>query len=178
MPLTGRFNFRRTLTGRIVLQVEEDKPVWWSRNGKTRRSYRDANVMDLAKPEMRALIDLRNKPQYGQPLSRAPEQMPQIVADRTDEIGMGRTRQVDGGSEGPISTHGALATFTSSAPKRVLSNLERAFRAARSLATHSASRANPPSEALGAERVRTPPPIIPGGERWHRVMHRRSAFRK
>ena len=64
MPLTGRFNFRRTLTGRIVLQVEEDKPLWWSSKGKTRRHYRDANVMDLANPEMRALIDLRNKPQY------------------------------------------------------------------------------------------------------------------
>jgi hypothetical protein len=37
VPLTGRFNFRRTLTGRIVVQVEEDKPVWWSRTGKTRR---------------------------------------------------------------------------------------------------------------------------------------------
>jgi hypothetical protein len=105
MPLTGRFNFRRTLTGRIVLQVEEDQSVWWSRKGKTRRRYRDANVMDLAKPEMRALIDLRNKPQYAQPLSRAPEQMPPTVADRTDEIGMGLTRQVDGGTEGRISTH-------------------------------------------------------------------------
>jgi hypothetical protein len=48
MPLTGRFNFRRAFTGRIVLQVEEDTPVWWSRNGKTRRHFRDANVMDLA----------------------------------------------------------------------------------------------------------------------------------
>ena len=101
MSLTGRFNFRRTLTGRIVLQVEEDQSVWWSRKGKTRRRYRDANVMDLAKPEMRALIDLRNKPQYTQPLSRAPEQM----TDRADEIGMGLTPQVDGGSEGRISAH-------------------------------------------------------------------------
>ena len=101
MPLTGRFNFRRTLTGRIVLQVEEDKPLWWSSKGKTRRHYRDANVMDLANPEMRALIDLRNKPQYVPPLSRAPEQM----AYRVDEIGMGLTRQVDGESEGRISTH-------------------------------------------------------------------------
>jgi hypothetical protein len=101
MPLTGRFNFRRTLTGRIVLQVEEDKPLWWSSKRKTRRHYRDANVMDLANPEMRALIDLRNKPQYVPPLSRAPEQM----ADRVDDIGMGLTPQVDGGSEGRISTH-------------------------------------------------------------------------
>ena len=57
--------------------------------------------MDLANPEMRALIDLRNKPQYVPPLSRAPEE----VADRVDEIGMGLTPQVDGGSEGRISTH-------------------------------------------------------------------------
>ena len=105
MPLTGRFNFRRNLTGRIVLQVEEDKPLWWSSKGKTRRQYRDANVMDLANPEMRAVIDLRNKPRYVQALSRAPEQMPQTVADRADEIGIGLTRQVDGGSEGRISAH-------------------------------------------------------------------------
>jgi hypothetical protein len=102
MPLTGRFNLRRTLTGRIVLQVEEDKPVWWSRQGKSRRRYRDAHVMDLAKPEMRALIDLRNKPQYVHPLSRAPEEMPR-VCDGAGEIGI--ARQDDGGSEGRISTH-------------------------------------------------------------------------
>jgi hypothetical protein len=84
-----------------VLQVEEDKPVWWSR-GKTRRSYRDANVMDLANPEMRALIDLRKKPQYLHPMSRAPEEMPR-VSDGAGEIGM--ARQVNGGSEGRISTH-------------------------------------------------------------------------
>jgi hypothetical protein len=84
-----------------VLQVEEDKPVWWSSKGKARRRYRDANVMDLANPEMRAQIDLRNKPQYVQALSRAPEQM----ADRVDDIGMGLTPQVDGGSERRISTH-------------------------------------------------------------------------
>jgi hypothetical protein len=75
--------------------------LWWSSKRKTRRHYRDANVMDLANPEMRALIDLRNKPQYVQPLSRAPEQM----ADRVDEIGMGQTPQADGESEGRISTH-------------------------------------------------------------------------
>jgi hypothetical protein len=71
------FNFRRTLTGRRA-PVEEDNPLWWSWKGKTRRRYRDANVMDLANPEMRALIDLRNKPQYVQVLSPAPEQMAQV----------------------------------------------------------------------------------------------------
>jgi hypothetical protein len=29
MPLTGGFDFRRTLGGKIVLQVEEDARVWW-----------------------------------------------------------------------------------------------------------------------------------------------------
>ena len=105
MPLTGRFNFRRTLTGRIVLQVEEDKPLWWSSKGKTRRHYRDANVMDLANPEMRALIDLRNKPQFIDPLTRAPEQVRQPVSDREDHISTALTPQVDGESEARISTH-------------------------------------------------------------------------
>jgi hypothetical protein len=105
MPLTGRFNFRRTLTGRILLQVEEDQPVWWSRNGKTRRHYRDANVMDLAKPEMRALIDLRSKPPFIDPLTRAPEQVRQPVSDREDHISTALTPQADGESEARISTH-------------------------------------------------------------------------
>jgi hypothetical protein len=56
MPLTGRFDFRRTLGGKIVLQVEEDAPVWWSWRGATRRRYRDANSMDLARPELGALL--------------------------------------------------------------------------------------------------------------------------
>ena len=105
MPLTGRFNFRRTLTGRIVLQVEEDQPVWWSRKGKTRRLYRDANVMDLAKPEMRALIDLRNKPQFVKAVSRNREPVASLQPDRTDEPVIGLTPQPDGRSEGRISTH-------------------------------------------------------------------------
>ena len=62
MPLTGRFDFRRTLGGKIVLQVEEDAPVWWSWRGATRRRYRDANSMDLARPELAALLSLRVDP--------------------------------------------------------------------------------------------------------------------
>jgi hypothetical protein len=63
MPLTGRFDFRRTLGGKIVLQVEEDAPVWWSWRGATRRRYRDANSMDLARPELGALLWLRVDPE-------------------------------------------------------------------------------------------------------------------
>ena len=62
MALTGRFNLRKTLTGRIVLQVEEEVTGFWSRMfGKTKlhRRWRDANVLDLAAPELRSLVDLR-----------------------------------------------------------------------------------------------------------------------
>jgi hypothetical protein len=64
MPLTGRFTFRRSTMGRIILQVEEEVKTSWpfSRKTPTKRRWRDANLMDLAAPEMRALIDLRHKP--------------------------------------------------------------------------------------------------------------------
>jgi hypothetical protein len=43
MRLTGRFNLRRTMTGKIVLQVEEEVKARWpfSRNGGLRRRWRD-----------------------------------------------------------------------------------------------------------------------------------------
>jgi hypothetical protein len=59
--------------------------------------------MDLAKPEMRALIDLRNKPQFMQALSsRAPEQ---AASDRSDEVGPVMMPRVDDAADGRISTH-------------------------------------------------------------------------
>ena len=67
MALTGRFNLRKTLTGRIVLQVEEEVPGFWGRmTGRTKlhRRWRDANVLDLAAPELRSLVDLRFRPRY------------------------------------------------------------------------------------------------------------------
>jgi hypothetical protein len=65
MALTGRFDFRKTLAGRLMLLVEEDVDVLWSPLGKrTRRRWRRASVMDLAAPELRPLIDLRTKPNY------------------------------------------------------------------------------------------------------------------
>jgi len=64
--LTGRFDFRKTLSGRLVLLLEEDVRVFWSpfRKRVTRRRWCKARVMDLASPEMRRLIDLRLKPTY------------------------------------------------------------------------------------------------------------------
>ncbi|WP_193557290.1 hypothetical protein [Microvirga pakistanensis] len=63
MPLTGRFNLRRTIGGKIVLQVEEEVRRLWpfSRNQLTKRRWRDATIMDLAQPELRPLMDLRYK---------------------------------------------------------------------------------------------------------------------
>ena len=63
VALTGRFNFRKTLRGKVVLQLEEDVKAAWPRK-RTKRRWRDANLMDLARPELRPLIDLRSKPNY------------------------------------------------------------------------------------------------------------------
>jgi len=65
MALTGRFNLRKSFSGRIILQVEEEvKSAWslFSREPKFRRRWRDARPMDLPAMELRALMDLRNRP--------------------------------------------------------------------------------------------------------------------
>jgi hypothetical protein len=64
MPLTGKFTFRRSLTGKLLLQVEEEVARWrpFGRPAGTKKRWRDAKQLDLAAPEMRALIDLRFKP--------------------------------------------------------------------------------------------------------------------
>jgi hypothetical protein len=66
MSLTGRFNFRKTLTGKIILQVEEDRKSMFRIFGKrqSHRRWRDATTLDLAAPELRTLIDLRQKPHF------------------------------------------------------------------------------------------------------------------
>ena len=91
MALTGRFNLRKTWTGRIVLQVEEEvASVWGRMTGKTKlnRRWRDANVLDLAAPELRSLVDLRFRPRYMpqttevavQDWPRAPRQLEAVPA--------------------------------------------------------------------------------------------------
>ena len=66
MALTGKFSFRKSLWGRIVLQVEDEVRPFWRRSkpGPLKRRWRDATLMDLAAPEMRPLIDLRFKPHF------------------------------------------------------------------------------------------------------------------
>jgi hypothetical protein len=65
MSLTGKFAFRRTLTGKIVLKVEHEVNAAWpfSRTGAPRKRWRDAKMVDLTEAEMRTLMDLRNRPQ-------------------------------------------------------------------------------------------------------------------
>ncbi len=66
MSLTGRFTFRHTFWGKIVLQVEEEvRPIWrfWQQ-GARRRRWRDATLMDLAAVELRPLMDLRSRPRF------------------------------------------------------------------------------------------------------------------
>ena len=66
MPLTGRFSLRRTIGGKIVLQVEDEvKRLWpFSRRHPTKKRWRDATLMDLTQPELRPLMDLRYKPGF------------------------------------------------------------------------------------------------------------------
>jgi hypothetical protein len=67
MALTGRFNFRKTLTGRLRLQVEYEGASLWgflTGNKTACRRWRNATVLDLAAPELRTLIDQRFHPQF------------------------------------------------------------------------------------------------------------------
>ena len=73
MPLTGKFRFRKTLWGRIVLQLEEVVKPFWSKPGALKPRWRDATLMDLAAPEMRPLIDMRFKPHLWARSSFGPE---------------------------------------------------------------------------------------------------------
>ncbi len=73
MGLTGKFKFRKTLWGKIVLQIEEEVKPFWSKSGALKRRWRDATLMDLADPQMRTLIDMRFRPHLRSQSSVAPE---------------------------------------------------------------------------------------------------------
>src|SRR5215207_9550731 len=64
MGLNGKYRFRKTLWGRIVLQIEEEVKPFWVRSKPEvlKPRWRDATLMDLAAPEMRPLIDMRFRP--------------------------------------------------------------------------------------------------------------------
>ncbi len=73
MGLTGKFDFRKTFWGKIVLRVEEEVKPLWSKPGALKRRWRDATLMDLAAPELRTLIDLRFRPSFPVQSGPAPE---------------------------------------------------------------------------------------------------------
>jgi hypothetical protein len=107
MSLTGKFAFRRSLTGKIVLKVEEEVKAPWplSRTAKSRMRWRDAHQMDLVEAELRTLMELGKRPQlvlesaYAATLAQA--------VRRRDHMGLdAKTVTVDGVIDG----HGPART--------------------------------------------------------------------
>jgi hypothetical protein len=87
MALTGRFNFKRSWFGKLMLEVEDEvKPVFWSEGKPLKRHWRRATLIDLAQPEMRPLIDLRFQWQF---MARTPLRMVEPApagASRAEEL--------------------------------------------------------------------------------------------
>ncbi|MCG7392442.1 hypothetical protein MHY87_05935 [Microvirga sp. ACRRW] len=107
MALTGRFNLRKTFTGRIVLQVEEEVQGFWGRmTGRPRlhRRWRDANVLDLAAPELRSLVDLRFRPRY-MPQGQEPAQDGQKAQRQLDAVPAQTLHYETYDENGRFSTH-------------------------------------------------------------------------
>ena len=68
MAFSGKFRFRKSSFGVLVLQVEDVRKTWWSAGEKPK--WRDAKPIDLAATEFRQLLDRGNgRPLV--PLSRA-----------------------------------------------------------------------------------------------------------
>jgi hypothetical protein len=94
--------------------VEEDAPVWWSWRGATRRRYRDANSMDLARPELAALLSPRVDPPVprGPPPLTPPEDplLDQIASPSAQALRPRSRRPVTNGlgSRGRIHTRSTL----------------------------------------------------------------------
>ncbi|MET7244814.1 hypothetical protein ABZT49_15755 [Methylobacterium sp. EM32] len=66
MAITGRFNFRKTVTGKLVLQVETERRSWWpfARAASPGHVWRDATPKDLTAVELQQLLNLRRNPGY------------------------------------------------------------------------------------------------------------------
>lgn len=60
MSLTGKFCFRRTLWGKVILCVEEEKKAWFGQAGTPRKRWRDASLIDLTDHALRGLLELRD----------------------------------------------------------------------------------------------------------------------
>ncbi|MBB3016988.1 hypothetical protein FHR70_000028 [Microvirga lupini] len=107
MALTGRFNLRKSFSGRIILQVEEEVESAWglfSRKPKFRRRWRDAKPMDLPATELRSLMDLRNRP-HSFMQAFEPTQVVRPSAHRTDPIQVTVGGSVTSGEGKPAIAH-------------------------------------------------------------------------
>ena len=57
MALTGRFWFRKTWAGKLLLLVEEKKARWFKKD-EFKLRWREAKLMDLAEVPLQPLMDL------------------------------------------------------------------------------------------------------------------------
>jgi hypothetical protein len=103
MALTGRFRYRKTPWGAIVLQLEHDRRIPWPlrRHGEFRQTWRNAKLSDLLQPEVRGILEIREFiqqfPQANHGTSRATvmrmftneaqSPRPKIVSDERDKEG-------------------------------------------------------------------------------------------
>lgn len=114
MTLTGRFNFRKSRTGKIILQVEEERrPLWsFSSRGQVRHRWRDARSLDLALPALRSLVELRDHAQESPQASFAslagwragrrwdPEMRPELLPATGPGPERDRSRRLTGAAHG------------------------------------------------------------------------------
>lgn len=68
MALTGRFWFKRTWRGKLVLLVEDESRRWLGGRGAMKQRWRDATLLDLAEPELQALVNLERSRRSDRPL--------------------------------------------------------------------------------------------------------------
>jgi hypothetical protein len=80
MPLTGRFWFRRTWTGKLVLLVEEERGRWFRRRLGAKLRWRDAKLLDLAETPLRTLMTLERtyRAEFGSGDARRPAGFPTV----------------------------------------------------------------------------------------------------
>ncbi|GEP06318.1 hypothetical protein MOX02_43560 [Methylobacterium oxalidis] len=89
MALTGRFWFRKTWTGKLVLLIEERKPSWFRKSAFKLR-WRDAKLLDLAEIEMRPLMDLERSHRADYAARRSPS-LYAVPAAKPEPTGVGKT---------------------------------------------------------------------------------------
>jgi hypothetical protein len=60
MALTGRFWFRKTWRGKLILLVEDQQPNWRDHSQRKLR-WRDANFLDLVETALQPLVDMARR---------------------------------------------------------------------------------------------------------------------